>query len=77
MEPAVSAPIQDQAVHRVRRLTQRGPQTTLILHQQGSFNDWQFANQERKVLPGLLARVRQDGELEVEGGAMTSSSIEG
>lgn len=63
-EPAVSAPVQDQAIFRTRRLHQKYQQTTILLNQLGTFNEWQYENQKRKVIPGLIAQIDDSGEVQ-------------
>lgn len=69
--------MQDQAIFRTRRLHQRHPQTTFILHQAGSLNDWQLENQERKAIPGLITHIANNGSIcfDIEEDAMRSLTL--
>ncbi len=79
VEPATSSPIQDQAIFRIRRLNQHKKQTTILLHQRHTHNDWQYANQKRKVLPGLVSQMSDEGLVEwnVPGGDPDSDEVVG
>ncbi|KAK0104190.1 hypothetical protein ONS96_005282 [Cadophora gregata f. sp. sojae] len=64
VEPAVSIQQQLQAIFRIRRLGQTKEQQTIILWQDGTYNDHQFAKQQHKGLSDVMAQVNEDGDIQ-------------
>ncbi|KAK0104197.1 hypothetical protein ONS96_005289 [Cadophora gregata f. sp. sojae] len=66
VEPATSRQLQEQAIHRIRRVGQTHIQYTIFLAQLDTINPWQLSNQMNKGLDDLMAHTEEDEIVWVE-----------